>query len=62
VEDGLKLFGILTWSLYLVLTSRDLGLSLPRVIRNSRAHQPDQAAWAGEVDSVRVAGTGSLKR
>jgi hypothetical protein len=62
VEDGLKLFGILTWSLYLVLTSRDLGLSLPRVLRNSPAHQPDQAALAGEVDSVRVAGTGSLKR
>jgi hypothetical protein len=39
-EDGLKFLGILTWSLYLVLVSRALALSLPTRLASGHGSPP----------------------
>jgi hypothetical protein len=48
-EDGLKVIGILTWSLYLVLVSRSLALSLPHPPPKGDARRSDPPASMGAV-------------
>lgn len=51
-EDALKLFGILTWSLFLVIVARALALSLTRPLSNGQAHRspPPASNSAGSTE------------
>jgi hypothetical protein len=49
VEDGLKWLGVLSWSLYLVLVSRDLAQSLPDLLQEAPP-RADQSPPAAAVD------------